>query len=166
MRVLVAYYTQTGNTEKVARAIFEEIDAEKELKRLEEVDSLEGYDLAFIGFPINGFQPAKPAREFLEKHAKGRTIPLFVTHASHEDIPELQGWLEKCREPAAQANLVGFFHCQGELSEQIAEFLKKQEDPKLRPFGEMRPQTVGQPAATRLRKARPFARETLDKLAA
>ncbi|MEX2751019.1 MAG: flavodoxin family protein [Candidatus Freyarchaeota archaeon] len=176
MKVLVAYWTQTGNTKKIAEAIFGEIKGETELKKLDEVESLEGYDLAFIGFPINAFGPAAPAKKFLEKNAKGKNIALFVTHAAPDneedfkryglDFKEFQGWLARCREPAAGANLVGFFDCQGELSEQIANFLKKQEDPKLRTFGELREKTLGQPDASRIDRARIFARETLKKFRA
>ncbi|MBS7250560.1 MAG: flavodoxin [Candidatus Freyarchaeota archaeon] len=176
MKVLVAYWTQTGNTKKIAEAIFGEIKGKKELKELDEVESLEGYDLAFIGFPINAFGPAAPAKKFLEKNVKGKNIALFVTHAAPDkkedferyglDFEEFQGWLERCKEPAAEANLVGFFDCQGELSEQIANFLKKQEDPKLRTFGEFRDKTLGQPDASRIERARIFAREILKKFKA
>ena len=65
MKTLVAYVTQSGNTRKVAEAIYGEIPGEKELKELSEVESLEGYDLAFVGFPIIAFGPEKSAREFL-----------------------------------------------------------------------------------------------------
>ncbi|MGQ9720478.1 MAG: flavodoxin family protein [Candidatus Jordarchaeum sp.] len=163
MKILVAYWTQTGNTEKIAEAIYDEIKEEKELKKLNEVDNLDGYDLAFIGFPINAFGPAAPGKKFLEKNAKGKNIALFITHAAPEDMEELQEWLARCKEPAVEANLVGFFDCQGELSEQIANILKKQEDPKLRAFGEMRDQTLGQPDASRVERARVFARETMKK---
>ncbi len=163
MKVLVAYWTQTGNTEKIAEAIYEEIKEEKEIKKLKEIDNLEGYDLAFVGFPINAFGPAAPAKKFLEEKAKGKSIALFITHAAPEEMEELQEWLTRCKEPAAEANLIGTFDCQGELSEQIANVLKKSDDLKLRSFGEMRDQTLGQPDATRIERARVFAREIMEK---
>ncbi len=70
MRVLVAYLSQTGNTRRVAEAIYEEIEAEKEIKPLSEVESLEGYDLAFIGFPIHA---SKPAAETSSSLSSSRT---------------------------------------------------------------------------------------------
>ena len=45
MKVLVAYMSQTGNTKKVAEAIYGAIPQPKEIKRVEDVTSLEGYDL-------------------------------------------------------------------------------------------------------------------------
>ncbi|MCK4434827.1 flavodoxin domain-containing protein, partial [Candidatus Bathyarchaeota archaeon] len=39
MKVLVTYYSETGNTEKIARAIYEEVSKEHEayLKKINEV---------------------------------------------------------------------------------------------------------------------------------
>jgi flavodoxin len=86
MKVLVAYRSQTGNTRKVAGAIYGETSAPKEIKRVEEVASLEGYDFAFLGFPIEWFGPGEKAKQFLEKHAKGKTVALFITHASLKKV--------------------------------------------------------------------------------
>lgn len=164
MKTLVAYFSQTGKTKLVAEAIYESIEGEKELKQLGEVESLEGYDLAFIGFPIIAFGPAREGKEFLEQKAAGRKVALFVTHAAPEGQEGIGEWLERCREAAASAELVGFFDCQGELSEAIAEALMKSDDPMMRGFGERRPETIGQPDEARLRRARDFAREVISRL--
>ena len=51
MKVLVTYYSETGNTEKVAKAIYDGIQrAEKEILPIEEVASVDVYDLIFCGF--------------------------------------------------------------------------------------------------------------------
>ncbi len=163
MKVLVGYMSQTGNTKKVAEAIFSQIQADKEIKSLDEIQSLEGYDLAFIGFPIQAFAPINDAKVFLEQHSAGRKLALFVTHATPEDYEELPGWLDKCKEAAAAGNLVGFFDCQGELAEAIAEMLKQSDDPKMVWFGNLRPSTIGQPDEARLERARAFARDMMAK---
>ena len=80
MKVLVAYMSRTGNTKKVAEAIYGAIPQPKEIKRVEDVTSLEGYDLAFLGFPMHSFGPDKPVKTFLETHVKDRAIALFITH--------------------------------------------------------------------------------------
>jgi len=69
MKVLVTYLSQTGNTKKVADAIFGEIKGDKEMKTLETTSDLNGYDLAFVGFPVWSSGPAEPAKKFLEAHA-------------------------------------------------------------------------------------------------
>ncbi len=164
MKTLVTYFSQTGKTKKVAEAIYESVEGEKELKELSEVESLDGYDLSFIGFPIIAFGPAKEGKEFLEQKAAGKKVALFITHAAPEDQEGIEAWLDRCREAAASAELVGFFDCQGELSEAIANALLKSDNPMMKSFGERRSETLGQPDETRLQRARDFAREVMAKL--
>jgi flavodoxin len=166
MKVIVGYVSQTGNTKKIAEAIIGEIQAEKDIRQLGEIDGLEGYDLAFVGFPIHGSFPAKDAEEFLEKHSAGKNVALFITHAAPEDREELPHWLDNCRAPAAGASLLGVFNCQGELAKEVADFMLKSGDSQLIAYAKERPLTVGQPDASRLERARVFAREVMQKYSA
>jgi flavodoxin len=165
MKTLVTYFSQTGKTKLVAEAIFGVIQRDKEIKTLDEVGSLDGYNLAFIGFPIMGFGPAQQGKDFLKKYAAGRKTALFITHAAPENQEGLDQWLDKCREAAAGTDLLGMFDCQGELSEPIAEFLMKSEDPIMQAFGERRSETLGQPDETRLQRSREFAKKIIGKAA-
>ena len=164
MKVLVTYISLSGNTKKIAEAIFEEIQTEKEITPLKEVDNLEGYDLAFIGFPVHGFGPAKEAQTFLKKNAQDKKIALFVTHAMSSENEMLEGVLKKCKKPASKADLVSFFNCQGELAENTAKSLIKSNNPQMQQFGKMRDMTVGHPNAEEIESARIFAKETIEKL--
>jgi flavodoxin len=164
MKTLVTYFSQTGKTKLVAETIYRAVFGDKEIKEFDQVDSLDGYDLAFIGFPIIAFGPAKQGKDFLEKYAAGKKVALFITHASPEKQEGLDQWLDKCREAAAGADLVGMFDCMGELSEQVADFLVKSTDPMMRSFGERRGETLGQPDETRLQRAREFATEIMGKV--
>ena len=106
--------------------------------------------------------PAQPAKEFLARHCAGKNIALFVTHATSEDQEELPAWLAKCREAAAGANILGMFDCRGELSQSTADLMLKSGDPKLIAWAQERSETIGQPDAARLERARAFAREIMD----
>jgi flavodoxin len=163
MKVLVAYMSQTGNTRKVAQAIYQEIECEKEIKRVEEVKDLEGYDLAFLGFPIHNFGPGRKARRFLERQTKGKKIALFITHAAPEDQEELAGYLSKFTDAIAGATLVGMFDCQGELAKGVKRIMSVFPDPKLRLWAKL-DDSQGQPDATRLDRARDFARGIMEKV--
>ena len=163
MRVLVAYLSQTGNTKKVAEAIYGEITGDKELKELNEVADLEGYDLAFIGFPINAANPATDAKAFLDAHAAGKKIAIFMTHGALEESEEAERYLDNCRVAVADADLVGMFDCQGEAAQAIIDFLAASDNPRHRAFAELAPRTKGQPDGSRLEKARAFAREVMEK---
>jgi len=65
MKSLVIYYSKTGNTEKVAKAIAKGLGVEP--KKIDEKINVLEYDLICIGTPVYGFAPAKQVNEFLEK---------------------------------------------------------------------------------------------------
>ena len=165
MKVLVGYMSQTGNTKKVAEAIFDEIEAEKEIKRLKEIKDIEGYALVFLGFPIHGFGPDKKAKKFLETQCKGKKIALFITHAAPEDHEDLPGWLAKFKDAAAGATIVDMFNCQGQLSKPIKLVMSIYPDSRLRSWAKM-DNSKGQPDAARLEKACVFARKVMKKFSA
>jgi flavodoxin len=163
VKVLVAYMTKTGNTRKVAEAIFEEIRYEKELKTIETVDSLEGYDLAFLGFPIHQMGPDKKTAKLLEKHCRdGRKVVLFITHAGPEDGPDLPPMLEKFKQAAQGADLVGFFDCQGELAKGVKRIMSIMPNKQFRMWAKM-DNSQGQPDKSRIDRARAFARDVMEK---
>ncbi len=162
MKVLVTYLSRTGNTKKVAEAIFEEIQADKDFIELNRAEGFDGYDLVFVGFPIEMFGPPREAASFLGQHCAGKNVALFITHASKEDDPELAPWLDKSSEVVAQANLIGTFHCQGELGEQIANYMEKSPNEKLAAWARERPSTLGQPDRIRLRRAQDWAKKMLE----
>lgn len=164
MNVLVTYMTVTGNTKKVAEAIYGEVKGKKDIKPMKEVSSLDGYDLAFIGFPVMRFGPPDEAKAFIERAAKGKKVALFVTHAMFSSMEPLKGVLAKCREAASCAQVVGLFECQGELSEAVAKSLMNTSNPEMQRFGQMRPMTVGHPDAADLQKAKGFADEMMAKV--
>jgi flavodoxin len=162
MKVLVVYFSRSGNTQKVAEAIFKEIESEKEIKKLDEIDNLEGYDLAFVGFPIEGFGPPKNAKKFLDNNCIGKRMALFITHSAPEGSTYLKDWLSKCKDAAEGTKLVGMFNCQGDLAQNVKEMMMKHEDPQIRAWGEMAvPQ--GKPDKECLDRARAFAREIMEK---
>jgi flavodoxin len=162
MKIMVTYWSQTGNTKKVAEAIFRAIPFEKTIQPLNEVDTLDGYDLIFIGFPVMQFGSPPPARKFIKTHATGKNIALFVTHAMLSDKADplqqamLGKELDKCAETCASANLLGLFHCQGELSEKMAAELTASGIPMLMEFAAMRPATLGHPTAGEIELAEKF----------
>jgi flavodoxin len=163
-RVLVAYMSSTGNTKKIAEAIFDGITAEKEIKPIREVQAIEGYDLAFLGFPTHGYGPDKKTKETLERLcSKGRKVALFVTHGAPENEPEVPEWMAKFKQAAANAELVGFFNCQGQLAKSAKFIMSISPNKKLRADAK-KDNSLGQPDKTRLDRARSFAAETMSSL--
>jgi hypothetical protein len=163
MRALVAYMSKTGNTKKVAEAIYEALDCDKEIVPVDQVVDIGGYDLSFLGFPMQRFGPDPKTVSFLRKHCQpGRDVALFVTHAAPEDEAELPGWLEGFRNAVAGANILGMFDCQGQLAKGIKCIMSIMPNRELRAMAR-RDNSQGQPDAARLDRARAYARETLER---
>jgi len=163
MKVLVAYMSRTGNTKKVAEAIFGEICDEKEIKAIDAVDSIEDYDIAFLGFPIHQMGPDKKTVKLLEKHClNGRNVVLFITHAAPEDSLDLPPMLEKFRQSARGANIIDMFHCQGQLDKTTKRIMSILPDARLRLWAKQ-DNSQGQPDKTRLDRACAFTRNAMKR---
>jgi menaquinone-dependent protoporphyrinogen IX oxidase len=164
MKVLVTDMSKTGNTKKVAEAIFEEISDKKEIKVIDEVNSIEGYDIAFLGFPIHQMGPDKKTRKLIEKHCiNGRDVVLFITHAAPEDSPDLPPMLDKFRQAARKANMIDMFDCQGELDKTTKRIMSLLPNAQLRSWAKQ-DNSQGQPDKTRLDRARAFSRNIMQRL--
>jgi hypothetical protein len=156
MRYVVTCFSQTGNTRKVAEAIAAALPEDVAVCDLAEAP-LDGADLVFVGMPVVRFGAPDEARTFLQKRCRGRRVALFVTHAAGEDMPELQPWLQTCRDAAEGCEIVDFFHCQGQLAEPVRQWMAGCGMPDLVGFAEMAGAAAGQPDETRLRAAADFA---------
>ena len=170
MRVLVTYFSQTGNTEKVARAIYEEAltTHEAAISKLEDVkgDELMGYDVIFLGSPLHAGSLAGPVQELLQgmKSGSGQRIACFITHAApaypDQDIAKIAEPIKAaCREN--NMNYAGCFDCQGFLTEALHEMIKKRQGVTDAQWAEKVKQMTGHPDAKDLEMARSFARKVL-----
>lgn len=170
MKALVTYLSVTGNTKKIAEIIHDEIRCEKKIYEMKELSSLDGYDVIFAGFPVWRFEPAGPALDFLNSHAAGKNIALFITHSSpyEADTDSRQRHFEltlnRCRKSVPGARLLGFFHCRGVLDASASMTLMKSDDPELKLLGERRNETLNHPDADELDVARLFTRDVINSL--
>jgi len=163
MKVLVTYMSKTGNTKKVAEAIFEEIHGEKEIRPIDEVSSIEDYDISFLGFPIHQMGPDKKEVKLLEKHCiNGRNVVLFITHAAPGDSPDLPPMLDKFRQAARGANIIDLFDCQGELALSVKLIMSILPNAQLRAWAK-KDNSKGQPDEARIDQARAFTRNVMER---
>lgn len=120
-KILVVYYSESGNTEKVARVIAEKTEAN--LRKIEEVrpEEINSYDLMFIGTPVHGFAPAKEVKKFLDKlpEISGGEAAAFCTMHIAGDKRTFKKIKEKLE--AKKITYLGSFSCLG-LSRLIGNF--------------------------------------------
>jgi flavodoxin len=97
MKFLVVYYSESGNTEKVAKAIALAIAGD--IKRVEETkpEELANYDLTFIGTPVHSSRPAKKIEDFLDElpQLQGKKAAAFCTTHNFGDRTTFQIIKEK-----------------------------------------------------------------------
>ncbi len=162
LKVLFTYRTLTGNTKKIIEAMYDEVGVNKELKSWSETESLEGYELSIVGFPIEMMGPSRESKEWLANHVNGKRIALVITHGAPEEAPPLQDWLQKCQSAAKGAEIVGLFHCRGDMSEQLISGMLQSGNPQLVEWAKRSQQLPrGFPDSKALKRARAFVREIM-----
>ncbi|MCI4445267.1 MAG: hypothetical protein JHC32_04495 [Candidatus Aminicenantes bacterium] len=160
MNILVTYYSLTGNTQKVAEAIFETLPQPKSLKPLSEVKSVDNYDLIFVGFPVHSHSVPYPVEHFLKELPAGKKIALFFTHGSISGTRLSREALEHALVVANKAKILGTFSCRGKVSPQAMEVLGK--SPENEAWSEMAVTAFSHPDQNDLQDARIFARWILS----
>ena len=170
MKVLVTYFSQTGNTEKIAKAICEEASRanEAELKKLEEVSpgDVAGFDFILIGSPLHAGNLAGPIKDFLGsiQAGTGQKMAGFITHFAPA-YPEqaMDGFTEPmkavCKEKGIEYK--GCFDCQGALVESLHEVVKKKQNLTDEQWTDMVKQMTGRPNEEDESKAKAFTKELL-----
>ena len=94
-KVLITYGTAAGSTAEVAKAVGEEMEkagAVVDVKPVEEVEDLEGYDAVVVGTAVRAFRILSNTRRFMRKHKRAlNQVPaayFLVCLTMGEDTPE------------------------------------------------------------------------------
>ncbi|MFX0058493.1 MAG: flavodoxin family protein [Candidatus Hodarchaeota archaeon] len=173
MNILVAYYSGTGNTEKVANAIKEGlIGHDVDLFPVKKVNptTLHSYDLVFFGSGIYAFNVSRKVMTLLKKAPKLPTnFAYFYTHESITPWPKAFKTVNDIIEKQ-NCKLLGEFECCGEnlvaLAKQQREALQSTLSPEERKKHEENYQKYvkGHPDAQDLENAKKFAASIIEKL--
>jgi flavodoxin len=127
MKVLVTYYSETGNTEKLARAIYDGIEkAEKDLAPIEEAKDLESYALIFCGFPVHSSSVPVKVEPLLKNIPEGKDLVVFATHGSLRGGQLAVTAFDYAMSLASKARVIGTFGCRGKVKSSLLESLSKQ----------------------------------------
>ncbi len=180
MKVLVTYYSETGNTEKVAKAIYEEASREHQaqLKRVKDVNTemLNGYDLVFLGSACHSSDLAAPVKKLLKELPESPKFKLagFFTHSVWNPEQNKQGqaifdeWASKCINSfesiskEKQIDFKGYYHCQGSPNFQIRLFIRSEIVKSRSEWKAYIQEARKHPTQTDLEKASEFARKIMS----
>jgi flavodoxin I len=171
MKALVTYFSQTGNTEKIAKAICDAASEsnEAELKNMTELDpgALSAVDVVFVGSPIHAANIAKEVGEFLGGIPESSNLKLagFITHAGAVYPPQdleamAQPFSNACQEKGIDYK--GCFNCQGYLGDFMHEAVQKMQNLTDDEWAENVKQMTGHPDADDEANAKAFAKSVLS----
>ncbi|UCC65568.1 MAG: hypothetical protein JSV36_11195 [Anaerolineae bacterium] len=180
MKTLITYFSETGNTAKVARAIYEVASSrghEVHLKEIGEItpESLNAYDLVFLGSACHDADLARPVKKILAGIAPSPRFKLagFATHASYtpggsdREQEAYERWASGCClsfrrvSQEKEIDFLGYFGCQGAPSPPIEAFIHNTivtDEDEWRAYIE---KVRKHPNEEDLRKAQAFARQIL-----
>ncbi len=127
MKVLIAYYSDTGNTEKVAKAIYDSIEhSEKEISLSTDVSDVSDYDLIFCGFPVQSMGLPKKMESFVTGLPEGKKVAYFATHGSLRGGPLAITAFHHAISLGKNLKVMGTFGCRGTVKHGIIDALMKQ----------------------------------------
>jgi flavodoxin len=175
MKILVAYFSTTGNTEKVAKAINEGITGhEVDLLNVKGTDpnSLGSYDFAFVGSGIFGFNVSRKLTTFVKKIPElPPKVAYFYTHESPQQgaYPDCFKSVNRIIEKT-NCEVVGTFDCCGENLVEKAEEQRQAFRSRLSPEEGKKAEedflnlVKEHPDTQDLENAKKFAASIIDKL--
>lgn len=155
-KILVTYFSVTGNTKKIAEAIHSVLEGDKTIEPVDEVQELNDYTLVFIGFPVYSHSVPFRIEKLLRRIPGGKKIALFSTHGAIKGSHLSQEAIEHAAVTASNAKVLGIFSCRGRVSSEAIEVLSKSPEHTL--WAEMAASAQTHPNEADLEDARTFAR--------
>ncbi len=156
-KILITYFSKTGNTKIIAEAIFKTVDGEKVIKPVKELldNELEGYSLIFIGFPVHSHSIPFPVELVLKNIPPNKKIAFFSTHGALTGSRLAREALEYATVMTSKTKLLGTFTCRGKVSPEALEVLEK--SPEHKAWAEMAASAYTRPDENDLEDAASFA---------
>jgi len=170
LKILVTYYSQTGNTEKVAQGICEGCEGQEvEIKPIKEVDpsTLNDYGLVFLGSGIYASRVNKSLTDFIDaaKELPSKFV-FFCTHASKNAYQD--GFKVVKNKIGEKSDIIAEFDCCGDnigIPEAMRNSMLERLPPEKRKEAEEHQQWLqGRPNAEDIENAKKFAQSIIQKI--
>lgn len=168
MQIMVCYFSNTGNTEKIAKSIVEGLEGEEvELIKIEDADplTLKNYDLVVLGSGIYGGKLNKKVIDFMK--IVNEYPPSFAFFNTHQSATSYQKAFNRIRAKIEenQSKIIGEFDCVGEnlgmpketilgMLEKLPPEERKRQEAKIK-------ETVGHPNEQDLENAKAFGKSLI-----
>lgn len=172
MKILVTYFTVSGNTEKIAKAIYDEVSKkhEADLKKINEVNAatFNKYDLIFVGTPAHAGDLAAPVKEIMNSIPKSPKYKIagFYTHMAPIWDKEVQDALRGAFEKIVKEKGIdyrGTFNCMGNPDPNVAKMVKEARKMPDNEFNEYMEEAKKHPSPEDEQNSKKFAKKVLSK---
>lgn len=121
MKSLVVYSSKSGNTRKLAEAVYDYLGGEKMIAPVVEAPDPDGYAFVAVGFWLAAGQPDPDSQAYLAKLKEGQDVYLFATHGAAAGSAHAENAMKKAREIAGKAHVRATFSCPGEVDPKALE---------------------------------------------
>ncbi|MFZ0450615.1 MAG: flavodoxin family protein [Desulfatiglandaceae bacterium] len=162
MKALVTYYSETGNTEKLARAIYEGAgQVDKQIVPINDAGDLEVYDLIFCGFPVQAHGVPAKVVSFLKTIPEGKKVALFGTHGSLKGGQMAIAGFYHAVSVSRKERVIGTFGCRGKVKFSLLDQLGK--SPEHKAWVMEAQSAMGHPDEADLADGREWAKEMVTR---
>ncbi len=163
MKALVTYYSDSGNTELVAKGLFEGLKAkDKTLKKISEVSSLNEYDIIYCGFPVVEHSVPTKMQTFMKSIPANSKVAFFATHGSVRDGKKAKTAFEAAGTLVKSSKILGTFGVRGKVAQSVIEALENKLEHKS--WIEEAISATKHPDESDLKDAADFANKMLEKI--
>jgi flavodoxin len=162
MKILVTYYSDTGNTEKVAYAIKNSLDhILTDILPVADVQSVQEYDLIFCGFSVHAHSVPAKVEQFIKSIPGGKDVAFFATHGSLRGGPLAVTAFYHAIGCVHHGKVLGTFGCRGTVKMSLLDALS--EKPEHSGWVKEARSAVGHPDDEDLADAKEWAKQMAGK---
>lgn len=155
MKALVAYYSESGNTEKLAQAVYQGINVlGKEIKSIGDAEAKD-FDVIFVGFPVQASSVPAKVEKFIKSIPEGKKVAYFVTHGSLRGGQLAISALYYAFSLAMKVTVLGTFGCRGQVKPDLIDALLK--NPEHKAWAMEAQSAAGHPDEEDLKDGKQFA---------
>ena len=128
MKTLIVYSSKTGNTEKIARAIYSIMPEGTIFSEVNNAPVPNKYDFIALGMWINRGDADEDTVSYINK-IKGKKIAVFITLGAYPDSDHAKSSVEKIKKRLEVNNtFIGHFICQGKIASSLTDKFKQLPD--------------------------------------
>jgi flavodoxin len=128
MKSLIVYSSQSGNTKKLAQAVYESLTGPKDIYPVAAAPDPADYDFVALGFWLQAGKPDPKSAEYLGRIGK-KSLFLFASHGAAAGSDHARNAMNAAKSLASEANIVGTYSCQGKVNPKVLEKAQTRPEP-------------------------------------